>query len=70
MTIYNKIMDEKLQHDIQREAAKIFGLPSGNLINMNILQVKKYYSWIKDERQNKLSLHIFLLVKLQNNKEI
>ena len=29
MTIDDKIMDEKLQHDIQREAAKILGLSSG-----------------------------------------
>ena len=29
MTIDDKIMDEKLQHDVQREAAKILGLSSG-----------------------------------------
>ena len=30
------------------------------LINMNILQVKKYCFLIKDKEQNKLSFHIFL----------
>ena len=41
MTIYKKIRDEKLQHDINREAAKISALLS-KIID-NILQVKKYY---------------------------
>ena len=35
MTIDDKIRDEKLQHDIDREAAKIF---TSYLINMNIIQ--------------------------------
>ena len=39
MTI-NKIKDEKVQCNINRETAK-------TLINMNILQVKKYYLPIK-----------------------
>ena len=45
MTIDDKIRDEKLQYDINREAAKLSALSSGKidkLINMNILQVKKY----------------------------
>ena len=49
MTIDDKIGDEKLQYDINREAAKISALSSGKLINMNISQVKKYYPLIKDE---------------------
>ena len=31
MTIENKIKDEKLQHDINREAAKISALSSGKI---------------------------------------
>ena len=31
MTIYDKIRDEKLQHDINKEAAKISGLSSGKI---------------------------------------
>ena len=42
ITIDDKIRDEKLQCDINREAAEISVLLSGKLIKMNILQVKKY----------------------------
>ena len=45
MTFDDKITDEKLQHDITREAAKI----SEKFLNMNFLQVKKYYLLIKKE---------------------
>ena len=47
----------------------------GRLINMNILQLKNYCPQIKEELynkeelQNKLSLHIFFLVKLQKYKK-
>ena len=47
MTTDDKIREEKLQYDINREAAKISPLLSRKLINMNILQVKKYYLLIK-----------------------
>ena len=40
MTIEYQIRDEKLQYDINREAAKISALSSGKLISMNILLVK------------------------------
>ena len=50
MTIDEKTRDEKLQYDINREAAKISPLSSGKmLINMNILQVKNVYLLIKEE---------------------
>ena len=49
MTIDDKIRDEKLQYDINIEAAKISALSSKKLINMNILRVKKYYLLIKDK---------------------
>ena len=50
MTIDDKIRDEKLQYDTNREAAKI----SGKLININILQVKKYYLLIKENMEKQL----------------
>ena len=40
MTVDDKIKDEKLQCDINREAAKTSALVK--LINMSILWVKKY----------------------------
>ena len=49
MTTDDKIRGEKLQYDINREAAKLSAISSGKLINMNILQVKKYYFLIKEE---------------------
>ena len=50
MAIDNKITDEKLQYDINREAAKISALSSGKkLINMNILLVKRYCLLKKDK---------------------
>ena len=42
MTIEDQIRAEKIQYDINREAAKISALSSGKLISMNILLVKKY----------------------------
>ena len=48
MTIIDdKIKDEKLQYDINKE--KISALLSGRLINTNTLQVKKYHILIKEE---------------------
>ena len=41
MTINDKIKYEKLQYDINREAAKISALSSRKINSMNILQVKK-----------------------------
>ena len=42
MTINDKMRDEELQYHINRELSKVSALSSGKLINMNILQVKKY----------------------------
>ena len=47
MTTDDKIKDENLQYDINREAAKTSALSSGKLINMNILQVEKHYHLIE-----------------------
>ena len=49
MTINDKIRDEKLKYDINREAAKISSLSFGkNNKYENILQVKKCYLVIKE----------------------
>ena len=49
MTIDDKIKDEKLQYDIDSEAAKISVLSSGTIDKLNILQVKKFCLLIKDK---------------------
>ena len=49
MTTDDKIRDEKLQYENNREVAKISALSYQlKLINMNILQVKKYCLLIKE----------------------
>ena len=47
MEINDKIRDEKLQYDINKEAAKISDHHQVKLIKMNILQMKKNYHLIK-----------------------
>ena len=42
MTLEDQIRDEKLQYDINREAAKISALSSGKTVTINILLVKRY----------------------------
>ena len=49
MTVDDKIKDEKIQYDFNREAAKMSALSLEKLINMNISQAKKYYHLIKVE---------------------
>ena len=52
MTIDDKTKDEKLQHDINREGAKISAISKYQQVkftNMNFLQGKKYYILIKVE---------------------
>ena len=41
MTNHNKIWDEKLLHDINKEAAKISAKSSGRIDKYKYLQVKK-----------------------------
>ena len=48
MTTDDKIRDEKLEYDINREAAKVSAISSGKIDKMNILQVKKYYILINE----------------------
>ena len=47
LTIDDKIRDEKLQHDINREAAKISTLSSGKCDKYEYITVKKYNFIIK-----------------------
>ena len=49
MTIDDQMKDEKLQYDINREAAKIPALSSDKIDGMNISQMKKYYLLIKSK---------------------
>ena len=47
MAIDDKIKDEKLHNDINREAARISLSHQVKPENMNILQVEKYYLLVK-----------------------
>ena len=49
MTIDDKIKDEKLQYDINREVAKISSLSSRKIDKHEYSHVKKYYHLIKVE---------------------
>ena len=52
MTIEDQIKDEKLQYDINREAAKISALSSGKLDKYECeeILVKKYYHQINNNK--------------------
>ena len=49
MTVNDQIRDEKLQYDINREAAKISALSSGKIHKYDILLVKIYYHLINNK---------------------
>ena len=49
MTINDQIRDEKLQYDINREAAKISALSSGKILKYDILLVKIYYHLVNNK---------------------
>ena len=49
MIIDDKTRDEKLQYDINRDAAKMLVLSSGKFDIMNIFQVQKQYLLINDK---------------------
>ena len=66
MTTDDKICNEKLQHNIKWETAKILAMYQEKLIifirnniyqekltNMNVLQVKKYYLLVKLDQEKK-----------------
>ena len=69
MTIKDQIRDEKLQYDINREAAKYQLYHQVKLISMNILLVKIYCHLINSKQLNKLNLLIVLWEKLLKNKQ-
>ena len=60
MAIDDKITDEKLEYASTEKLPKYQLYHQVRLINMNILQAKKYYLPIKAECKNKLSLLILL----------
>ena len=54
MTSDDQIKDEKLQYDINRDAAKISALSSGKIVKYElviVLLVKKYYLLIKKKKK-------------------
>ena len=55
MTNDDQIKDEKLQYDINRDAAKISALSSGKIVKYeySVLLVKKYYLLIKKKKKKK-----------------
>ena len=58
MTIENKIRDEKLQYDINRETAKISALSSGKIDKYEYLTGEEILSSNQQQILNKLSLLI------------
>ena len=60
MTIDDKIRDEKLQYNIDRETVKISALSSGKIDKYEYVTGEKYYLPIKVEWYNKLVLLIVL----------
>ena len=68
MTIDGKIRYEKLQNDINREAAKISVLPSGKIDEYEYLIGKEMLSSDQSRMINKISLIIHLWEKLLKNK--
>ena len=69
MTIDDKIKDEKLQYDIQRQEAEISALSTGKIDKYKYLTDEEILVLIKAEKQKKLSLHILHQEKLLKNKE-
>ena len=58
MTNDDQIKDEKLQYDINRDAAKISALSSGKIVKYElviVLLVKKYYLLIKKKKKSKFT---------------
>ena len=68
MTIDGKIRYEKLQNDINREAAKISVLPSGKIDKYEYLIDEEMLSSDQSRMINKISLIIHLWEKLLKNK--
>lgn len=69
MIFDEKSRQEQLQCDIDIEAAKHQHYHHAKLMNMNILQAKKYYIRVRVELLNKLSLLILLSEELWKNEQ-
>ena len=64
-----QIEDEKLQYDIDREAARISALLSSNIAKYEYLTGEEILPLIKNKQQRKLNLFILLWEKLLRNKK-
>ena len=69
MTIEDQIKDEKLQYDINREAAKISALSSGKIDEYEYLTGEEILHLINSKQLSKLNLLILLWEKLLRNKQ-
>ena len=69
MTINDQIRDEKLQYDINREAAKISALSSGKIHKYEYLTGEEILPSNQQQIKNKLNLLIPLWEKLLKNKQ-
>ena len=71
MTIDNKIRDEKLQYDINREAAKVSALSSGKIGKYEYLTAEEILASDQSriiEQSHILHLHILQFAKHLKNK--
>ena len=68
MTLEDQIRDEKLQYDINREAAKVSALSSGKTDKYEYLTGEDILPSNQQQIINKLNLLILLLGKLLKNK--
>ena len=69
MTIEDQIRDERLQYDINREAAKISALSSGKTDKYEYFTVKKYCHLTNNKEFSKLNLLLLLREKFLKNKQ-
>ena len=68
MTTDDKIRDEKLKNDINREAAKISALSSGKIDKYEYLTGEEILPSDQSRIVEQAKFHIFLLVKHLKNK--
>ena len=69
MTIDDKIKDENLQYDVNKEAAKMSPLLSGKVNKYEFLTGEEILKFIKVEQQKELSLQNLLSRKHLKKKE-
>ena len=69
MTNDDKVKNEKLLYDINKEVAKISVFSSGKIDKYEYITGEEVLHLIKVEQQNKQSLHIPLLLKHLKNKQ-